>query len=72
MKNMTNAVTNEKTVLEKLVVTNTNQVTPIVTLSTTIHTLSIEVKQLQLNLANIDFKDGKSYGVRKCLKDVYC
>ena len=50
MDNMANAVTNENTVLEQLVVTNAKQATTIATQTTTIQNLSVEVRQLQLKI----------------------
>ena len=70
MDNITNSVTNEKDVMEKLVATKENQTTTISIQANTI--LSVEVKKMQLNITNRGGRGGKSDGVRKLLKDGYC
>ena len=72
MDNMANAVTNENTVLEQLVVTNAKQATTIATQTTTIQNLSVEVRQLQLKISTRGGRggiSGKSDDVSKFLKD---
>ena len=71
---MANAVTNKKPVLKQLVAANVKQSNNISKQAATIHTLSGEVKQLQLKLATrggIGGKGGKNGDVRKYIKDSY-
>ena len=74
MDNIGNAVTNEKTVLEQLVETNSKQDSNISKQAITTLALSNEVKQLQIRIINKGgrgSRGGKYDDVRKCLKDGY-
>ena len=68
---MASAIANEKNFLEKLVATNVKQAANIAKQDTPIHTLTGEVKKIQLKLANRGGRGVKSDNIRKCLKYGY-
>ena len=74
MDNISNAVTNEKDVLDQIVAINAKQSSTIATRSTNTISLSDNSNQLQLRIINKGSRGGrvvKSENVRKYLKDGY-
>ena len=74
MDNIAKAFTNEKAILEQLVVTNAKKASTIDTQATTILSLSDKLKKLQLSITNRGSRGGRGGNfdeVIKFLKDGY-